>query len=318
MDNEFNNIVETSASNSNIESNELFVNNGTENASEFSNIAEFNSEEATVSTSTKTGSTMSITTLMSMVASVIATAVVVISVIATNASNYIANFNALEVYGNSFNYNVSIEFDYVATEGTSIDFNTVDTSLRLVVVNSTTSMVIDLQVDENNSATNPVIVETLADGEYHITYSFAGTVDSLNEGTIYQIEIISINGDESETLATEPIKTLDGAVSQINGISYQCNCQIDDTFEFTIDYIDENNFYSDFTYSILNLDGSETVFNAISFENPCEKQILENITALTGGTYILQINYISSAYSETGDKTGQEQAAQTIEIEVKV
>ncbi len=319
MENEYNDLGNSANSDVSFNYGGNFAGDSSQNEYESSggSQSEFNSEDAVTTASSKTVQAINITTFMAMIASV-AVVVVAIVVIASGASNYSAFFNSVQVYGNSFTYDISVGLDYEITEGTSIDFSSVDTSLRLVVVNSTTSMVVDLQNDENNSAETPVLVETLSDSEYHVTYSFVGTVDGLDAGTIYQIEIISVSGEESVTLVSKEIKTADGAVSQINGVTYKCNCLTDDTFEFTIDYIDENNFYSDFTYSILNIDKSQTIFDNIQIENASQKQVVQNITNLAGGDYILQINYLSSAYSETGDETGQEQAEQTIQIEIKI
>lgn len=317
MENEFNEVVEPASNDGQTEFSN-FMGANAENEYESSNAirSEFNNDVPASSTPKKKNA-LSFSAVMAMISGVLVT-VVTIAVIAGNASNYSAVFNALNVYGNSFAYDVSVSFDYTVEEGTTVDFSTVDTSLRLIVANSTTSRVVDLQVQGNNTADNPVQIETIEDGKYHVTYTFVGSVDSLEQGTMYKVEIISVSGDKPVTIASKEIKTLDGAISKINDVTYKCNCLTDDTFEFTIDYIDENSFYSDFSYAILNMDKTDTSIADVAIENASKKQTIEHITALAGGTYLLQIKYLSSAYSDTQDESGGKQTEQTIEIEIKI
>ncbi len=280
---------------------------------------EINSETNSQSSST-TSSISNIQLLGASTALIaaVSTIVIVIMTIVGGSSNYSAYFNSIEVYGESLSYDLNVSFEYQLDEYGYVDFYEVDTGLRLIIANSSTSSFIILEankLDENST----VDIINHDDNVYSLNYNFKGVVDELECGTIYQLEIVGDTDGKTVVYASEEIKTLDGAITRFDSVTFECTCLINNTANFQINFVDEQNFYSDFRYSFVrNLDGSTKVIDDVSISNPHDIQYITNISNLQGSDYILIITYMSSAYTDTLDASGNTLVKITYEINVQI
>lgn len=287
-------------------------------------INNYSGEEVNDETSSQTSSSTSTTSNIQLLGAstaliaAVSTIVIVIMSIVSGVSNYSASFNSIEVYGESFSYDLDVSFEYQLDEYGYIDFYEVDTGLRLIIANSSTSNFITLEatkLDENCT----VDIINYDDNSYSLKYNFKGIVDSLECGTMYQLEIVGEEDGKTIVYASEEIKTLDGAITRFDSVTFECTCLINNTANFQINFIDEQNFYSDFRYSFIrNSDGSTPTIDDVSISNPHDIQYITNISELQGSDYILIITYMSSAYTDTFDASSNTQVKITYEINVQI
>lgn len=182
--------------------------------------------------------------------------------------------------------------EYTETEDSIIDFDHVDTGLVLMVTKNSFSKSVPL-VTGTKELDYTIEKVPVADKEntYHITLTFSGTVDGLTEGTRYKLTVIGDENGKTATYGKEEIKTT-SRVTEFRGISSHCTCDKDGMFRFSIDYTDENDFYSDFIYEFKNTEG-ETVRNG-DIDDPHAEQQIMDVNQLPGSDYILMIRYYSS------------------------
>lgn len=91
--------------------------------------------------------------------------------------------------------------------------------------------------------------------------NFSGEQDGLKPNMTYTLAVKS----GIKTLAETTVKTMrseDMPVTQFNSVSRACACSVDGTFHFTMNFIDENGWWTDFKATLTDFSGnvSECVF----------------------------------------------------------
>ena len=231
-------------------------------------------------------------------------AVVAVSVLVSSAiSNMNVDIDKLDVYGSSFDYSIVATMEYQGSEDQYIDFSDVDSGLVLVIANREGSDAISLIQDPTDVHSSAEAV--LKDEEnliYDVTMHWTGQYTGLKENSRYQVAVIGDEDGKTVTYAQKEFKTI-GPQTKFNGVSWMCRCTIDDTFRFTLDYIDENSYYSDFTYELMNKN-TEKVVASGSIDDPKKEVVITGSASFPGKDYVLKVAFKSSAESDVKMKNG--------------
>lgn len=224
----------------------------------------------------------------------VAAVVVVITAIITNI---VASFVSFKVFGTFFEYSIETVLEYQIDESNPVDLTNFDTGLRLVVFNKDTTQIVDLTT--SNTQLTCTVEPVSSDKEKaKIKITFIGKVSGLSENTRYKAQIIGGDSDNVKTYDTKEFKTT-GPKTEFFSVESECKCKVDGCFHFNLEYVDENNYYSNFSYEFVSADTSEVVASG-SIEDPTKEQTI-NVDALTGTDYILIISFHSSAPGDVQD-----------------
>lgn len=246
-------------------------------------------------------------------------AAVVVAVAVAVSSVTGAAINDISLTGTSLQYNVGIEIEYTVPEEqefADVDFSDFDTGLRLVVYNNNFEEVVELSLGNENCEGTFIPSEPDRDGEYTLSFTFTGEVSGLSPNTRYKVELL---GDKSgggvTTYDSRQVKTV-GYETAFKGIEYQCRCDtVDHDFLFTLKYVDENNYYSDFSY-ILAPSANNSIGTQASgtITDPSVTQSVKGADNMSGKYYDLIITFTSTADTDL-EKVGTTETINGIFVE---
>lgn len=262
-------------SSSNLESSEFC-----EEASQNSGVS------SSSSTSTKSSGTSKLTTA---VGAIVGVALIAITVLSGSAA-----FSKFDVYGTSVDFTLETTISYTADDMAALDYQDFDTNLRMITFSSETDNV-DLIVLETSSQalqSEVVVVDSTADGG-EVDIAFSGRIEGLYEGTKYTTQVVGEDDSGNVKVYAEKSFTTTGAQTFFEEISWECKCRIDGCFYFTMQYLDENGYYGNFSYRMISAD-TLVVFAEGDIENPTQTQCI-NVEEAEGMDYILEIYFTSTA-----------------------
>lgn len=147
------------------------------------------------------------------------------------------------------------------------------------------------------SVTDTVVrYEVVVDGEAELsvvlyndfTRRSAALEDGVNRGEFtglkpnvqYTVAVVCKAAFGERTLSERRVVTSAlPAVTEWRGISHECTCNVDGYFHFKMDFVDKNNYWSDFTATLTDAKG--TVSECVFTEDLAEEQRID--VALHGG-----------------------------------
>lgn len=87
-----------------------------------------------------------------------------------------------------------------------------------------------------------------------------GVFEGLRPGVEYTLAVVGNFGFGERRLAEQKIKTsafpAHVPVTEWRGVEHECKCYLDGYFYFRMDFLDENNYYSDFEATLTDIDGN--------------------------------------------------------------
>lgn len=186
-------------------------------------------KETTISGAKKTAKKSSVSKLTSFFTTAMVAMVAAVTVIAPGilSDDTVVNFSGLETTDSAVYCQISLE-------------NRSDSTLKAVLYNDFTNR------------------ETVIEGD-----ELALSEQNLKSGEYYTLAVVS--GTTTLSKTTFRTKREDELpVTKFNSVSCACNCSKDGTFIFTMDFVDENGYYSNFKASLTDVEGnvSECVFTS--------------------------------------------------------
>lgn len=161
-----------------------------------------------------------------------------------------------------------------------VDTNFEDENLILVLENDFTNRTIELK-----NGLNEGVFSGLSSDMYY-TFEIR-TTDSLIDKEILKTEI--------RILRKEKIKE-----TIFYSVEYECKCNIDGCFHFKMDFIDENNYYSNFKATLVDKNGNEA--NCVFTADLKAEQTIDVIgNNLVGNRAIFTISCLSYENSEIAE-----------------
>lgn len=129
-----------------------------------------------------------------------------------------------------------------------------------------TEYVDDLTIVLSNDFTNRKVSVTDANEK--------GSFNDLKMDTSYTISVVKKTTFSKETLIKEKLKTSKyiERTTKFNSVTYECKCSIDGYFYFSMDLIDENNFFSNYKATLTDSYGNTS---SVEFSNPNVEQKIE-------------------------------------------
>lgn len=123
-----------------------------------------------------------------------------------------------------------------------------------------------------------------------------GVVEGLKPDMTYSVRVVSGN----KTLFEEQVRTTKPQpqpVTQLNGVTHECTCQIDGLFRFQIDFVDETYDWSDFVATLT--DGVGEVIRIELLAPHAEQTIPIEGSGLSGSEVTFEITCFST---QTGER----------------
>lgn len=243
-------------------------------------------------------SSSSVGSVAGMVGAAVGATLVIL--IVTMIASITVNIFKLNVYGTYIDYGIKVELELKLEKDTVIDYDNLNTGLFLSVYNSKESYLVPLNAsDEKLVSTYEIKSKT--DELVKIEYVFSGMVDGLKEGTRYNMEVFGDNNGSKKSYSNQTFKTI-GKITKFNAVSAECHCQIDGKLYFQLDFVDENNYYSDFAYTLTKSgETAPAIVGKIETDLTAKKAI--DVSALMGKDYILTITFNSTAPSDSENST---------------
>lgn len=234
-----------------------------------------------------------------------ATAVVAIVTAVTflmhSVSGITAEFNYLKPHGSSLDYGVHVSMEYIPQEDTDVDWSDTDTGLVLVAENSQESISIPLVTsDEGTDVSVKLKKDDEEAGEdenpvYDVDLTFQGTMEGLIEKHPYRVAVIGQEDNKKKVYCSEELKT-EQKLTEIRGITGKCTCTTDGNYTFSMDYTDDNNYYSDFSYELQSPEGE--LVKSGKADSLKEKIVISGVDELEGDNYVLVIRFRSTCPSD--------------------
>lgn len=151
--------------------------------------------------------------------------------------------------------------------------------------------------------------ETVLTTEDFLDYSYMGVCENLKPNVKYTIAVRSNNGFGDTTITEQNLwtmKTEDMPKAELYSVEYECKCETDGYFYFTIDFVDDNYYWNYFYATLTDMYGAVA---ACEFDNPHEEQRIavygsaDETDGLFGETATLNIYCISTETGEAVEKT---------------
>lgn len=237
---------------------------------------------------------------MATMAGAAAAGVTFVILIVTIIASITVNIFKLNVYGTYIDYGIKVELELKLDKDTVIDYDNLNTGLFLSIYNNKESYLVPLNAgDEKLVSTYEIKSKT--DELVKIEYVFSGTVEGLKEGTRYNMEVFGDNNGSKKSYSNQTFKTI-GKITKFNEVTVECHCQIDGKLYFQLDFVDENNYYSDFAYTLTKLgESTPSIIGKIETDLTAKKAI--DVSGLMGKDYILTITFNSTAPSDSESST---------------
>ncbi|MFI3166646.1 MAG: hypothetical protein R3Y32_00860 [Bacillota bacterium] len=223
------------------------------------------------------------------VAAVCGVAILAFSIVSGGAS-----FSKFDVYGTSVDFTLDTSIEYVIQDTSIFDYDNFDTNLRMITYSDSTDNVDMVYLDTGNESlqTQVEIINSTSDGG-EIDIAFSGRIEGLFEGTTYTTQVVGEDENGNIQVYAEKTYTTTGAQTFFSEVAWECNCRIDGCFYFTMNYLDESEYYGNFYYRMISSDTHE-VFSEGEISNPKETQCV-NVERAVGMDYILEISFESTA-----------------------
>lgn len=156
-----------------------------------------------------------------------------------------------------------------------------DTDLRLVVYNDFTRREAELSEGENE-----------------------GKIEGLQPDMRYTVAVQADYGFGDTSVTEQKIRTLtpeEASVTAMNSVTHECTCNVDGYFHFTMDFVDENGWWSQFEATLKDADGNIAKC-AFTDDLHAEQKIDVVGNNLIGNTAEFTIACISTQNDEEGER----------------
>ncbi len=180
---------------------------------------------------------------------------------------------------------IDVRFEYLNATDTVIEY-------VLSIENAEDEQVSILVMTPNGNTVNEQIAE-----EDIVT----GTVTGLNAGARYEIVVKS----DGTTLTSRGVTMATKRTTALRGIETECRCAVDGTFHFTLDFIDENGYWSDFKATLTD-DFGNTSSCDFSDAPREEHSLAVEDAGMHGNHAVLRVTCTTTAPDEEGDRTPRE------------
>lgn len=218
----------------------------------------------------------------------VAAMVVLITVTITNI---LASISFFKPYATFLDYSIDTTIEYTITEEDSgFDIENFDTGLRLITFNDYFENIVVLSTS-NTDITYEVLSNTTNDSGGKVKLKFSGKVAGLIQNTKYKTQLIGIKENGDIKVYEEKIFTTTGPKTSFSSVDWKCECSNDGYFYYTLKYVDENNYYSNFKYEFISKKTGQVVSMG-DIKNPQEKQAIY-VKDFSGIDFILAITYNS-------------------------
>ncbi len=236
-------------------------------------------------------------------------AAVVITVVAV-ISSITASFAWIKAYGEYLEYSISSIIEYAIDNENPVDLNDFDTGLRLVVFNQNFTDTVALSTG-NSDVTYTIEVVSTTEKTQKVKITFNGTVNGLKQNTRYKAQIIGEEKGSTKTYDSKTFKTT-GLKTEFLSVDSECKCAIDGNFHFKLNYVDENNYYSNFQYTLTSK-ATNKVVKSGSIDNPSVEQLIY-VADLSGKDFVLTITFSSLDPGDVETLKGIIEVKQDIQI----
>ncbi len=266
------------------------------------------SGEGSASTSSSGSSSKTNSKITTGMAAVAGIAVIAISVISGSAA-----FTQFDVYGTSVDYKLETTIEYEMDETTIMDYDNLDTNLRIITYSDQTQETDLIYLATNNEElTSEVEVVSKSSGGGELKITFDGVIDGLFEGTSYTTQVVGEDSNGNLTVYLTKKFTTTGSQTIFKEVEWECKCRIDGYFYFTAKYVDDSGYYDNFYYRLISSQSGE-VFEEGEMADPSKTQSIY-VADADEMDYILEISFMSSAPIDIAN--GETNKVYSINVEV--
>ncbi|MEG1645986.1 MAG: hypothetical protein RR123_01595 [Clostridia bacterium] len=234
------------------------------------------------------------------IASAVMASVTIMFLIVTMIANISVNMIKLDVFGTYIKFTVNVKLELKLDKNTAIDYDNLNTGLFLSVFSSKQNFLVPLNAGDEGLESSYEI-KSKTDSLLKVEYNFSGKVEGLNEGVRYNIEVFGEDNGSKKSYYNQTFKTIE-KITKFNTVKTECRCQIDGNFYFQLDFVDENNYYSNFAYSLKKA-GSENIVASGKIDGDLTAKKAIDVSKLPGKDYVLVITFDSSAPSDSKTPT---------------
>ncbi len=216
---------------------------------------------------------------------------VVLTVVITNLTVALSHF---AVFGTYFDYKIETTIEYNLKDGKPVDVENFETGLRLITIGGASDFenVVELNTGNENVESHIELVNpTDKGGKINIT--FIGKVQGLTENSPYIMQIAGVDNEGKIKVHEEKKFVTTGPKTEFFAVETECKCSVDGNFYFKLNFVDENNYYSDFTYELLSKDGKKVEKKGDVLNLHTENAI--KVSDVSGIDHILVVKFKSKA-----------------------
>lgn len=130
----------------------------------------------------------------------------------------------------------------------------------------------------------------------------SGTIEGLRPDMTYTLKVVGKNGVLSLSMAEQSVRTdKDPPVTEFLSVTHECTCNVDGLFHFTMDFVDENAWWSQFEATLTDVRGNVGVCSFL--EDVHAPQSIDVVgSGLVGNTATFTISCVSTQNDPAGER----------------